>query len=235
MSRAEKQGDVEEGHLPWRRSMPGQPPQVESDFGDSSGPLFSIYSTSAEREDNKMAERWQRDALVILIFVSIRSLFPPLRTPTRRTIDWLLFHCRRRIGHRFHPGPQTKCARLFHILSREHLSTSRRPTHSFPPCEATTIPSTDIRHLGELTLVLEHGYQPNLRSLSNIVTSVGSSIHRCHSARTMQSTQASTDPCIFCRRRRNAARELGCRSPADPATSRPLFLSCRSPPFSLQY
>lgn len=126
MSRAEKRGDVEEGHLPWRRPVPGYSSHVESDFGDSSGPLFSIYSTSADREDNKVAERWQRDALVILIFVSFYLLSPPFRTPTKTTIDQLVCHRRRDIGHRVHPGPQAKRAGLFHVLPREHLSTSRR-------------------------------------------------------------------------------------------------------------
>jgi hypothetical protein len=49
-----------------------QPLQRESNFGDSSGPLFSIYSKAAEDEDNKMVERWQKDADGILIFVSPR-------------------------------------------------------------------------------------------------------------------------------------------------------------------
>ena len=49
-----------------------QPLQGESSFGDSSGPLFSIYSKAAEDEDNKMVERWQKDADGILIFVSHR-------------------------------------------------------------------------------------------------------------------------------------------------------------------
>jgi hypothetical protein len=53
----------------------GQP-----NFWDSSTPLFSMYSKIAEEEDNKMAERWNRDADVILIFVSprvsIHSLHP---------------------------------------------------------------------------------------------------------------------------------------------------------------
>ena len=49
-----------------------QPPQGEYNFGDSSGPLFSIYSKAAEDEDNKMVERWQKDADGILIFVSPR-------------------------------------------------------------------------------------------------------------------------------------------------------------------
>jgi hypothetical protein len=42
----------------------------EPSFGDSSGPFFSIYSKAAEEEDNKMVERWQKDADGILIFVS---------------------------------------------------------------------------------------------------------------------------------------------------------------------
>ena len=49
-----------------------QPSQEEFHFGDSSGPLFSIYSDAAEDEDNKMADRWQKDAEGILIFVSLR-------------------------------------------------------------------------------------------------------------------------------------------------------------------
>ena len=49
-----------------------QPLQGGSNFGDSSGPLFSIYSKAAQEEDNKMVERWQKDADGILFFVSPR-------------------------------------------------------------------------------------------------------------------------------------------------------------------
>jgi hypothetical protein len=41
-----------------------------SSFGDSSGSLFSIYSKAAEEEDNRVVERWQKDADGILNFVS---------------------------------------------------------------------------------------------------------------------------------------------------------------------
>ena len=51
---------------------PSQLSRGESSFGDSSGPFFSIYSKAAEEEDNKMVERWQKDADGILIFVSPR-------------------------------------------------------------------------------------------------------------------------------------------------------------------
>jgi hypothetical protein len=46
--------------------------QPLSNFGDSSGPLFSTYSKAADDEDNKVVERWQKDADGILIFVSPR-------------------------------------------------------------------------------------------------------------------------------------------------------------------
>jgi hypothetical protein len=54
------------------QSAPNQASQAQSNFGDSSGPLFSIYSKTAEEEDNKNAERWKNDADGILIFVSPR-------------------------------------------------------------------------------------------------------------------------------------------------------------------
>jgi hypothetical protein len=59
-----------DGHRDHLQLTTDQPLQRESNFGDSSGPLFSIYSKAAEDEDNKMAERWQKDADGILIFVS---------------------------------------------------------------------------------------------------------------------------------------------------------------------
>jgi hypothetical protein len=59
-----------DGHSDHPQSTPSQPSQGESNFGDSSGPFFSIYSKAAEDEDNKMVERWQKDADGILIFVS---------------------------------------------------------------------------------------------------------------------------------------------------------------------
>ena len=43
--------------------------QGESRFGDSSAPLFTMYSKIAEEEDNKMIERWQKDSEGIIIFV----------------------------------------------------------------------------------------------------------------------------------------------------------------------
>jgi hypothetical protein len=47
----------------------------DSSFGDSSNTLFSMYVKMAEKEDNKMAERWREDANGILIFVSASNIF----------------------------------------------------------------------------------------------------------------------------------------------------------------
>jgi hypothetical protein len=51
-------------------TTPNQPLQGESNFWDSSGPLFSIYSNAAKDEDKEMVEGWQKDAEGIVIFVS---------------------------------------------------------------------------------------------------------------------------------------------------------------------
>jgi len=68
------------GHPP--QSGLNRPPQGESGFADSSGPLFSMYLQLAEDEDKKMTESWKGDADGILIFVSRHSTVVPLRTFT---------------------------------------------------------------------------------------------------------------------------------------------------------
>jgi hypothetical protein len=61
-----------DGHPDHPQSTPNQPLQGESNFGDSSGPIFSIYSEATKELDDKMVDRWQKDADGILIFVSPR-------------------------------------------------------------------------------------------------------------------------------------------------------------------
>src|SRR6266852_103186 len=55
-----------------RRSVSFQAPAPRGGlyYRDSSGLLFSMYSKLAEEEDNKMVDRWQKEAEGILIFVS---------------------------------------------------------------------------------------------------------------------------------------------------------------------
>ncbi|KAI0253417.1 hypothetical protein BJV78DRAFT_1360235 [Lactifluus subvellereus] len=49
------------------------PDEEQHEFADSSGPLFNMYRDMAKEEDNKMAERWQKDADGILIFTGLFS------------------------------------------------------------------------------------------------------------------------------------------------------------------
>jgi len=91
----------------WPRFASSQPSQAESNFGDRSGPLFSIYSGIAEKDDNKRAERWQRDAQGILVFVSPHSAFCIAPCDNGKTLDWSVLYRCRDIGHRVGPGPQT--------------------------------------------------------------------------------------------------------------------------------
>jgi hypothetical protein len=82
--------------------------QGESNIGESSGLLFSVYSKAAEDEDSKMVERWQKDADGILIFVSLHlgiSLFLHINW---NTIDWSILCRSRRPPGRYRLGPQTK-------------------------------------------------------------------------------------------------------------------------------
>ena len=53
------------------------PSHGESNFGDSSGPLISVYPKAEYDEDNKMVERWQKGADRILIFFREHSCHHP--------------------------------------------------------------------------------------------------------------------------------------------------------------
>ena len=113
------------------REVPGttsnQPLQRESIFGDSSGPLFSIYSKAAEDEDNKMVERWQKDADGILIFVSHRVDIRLSLHINRITIDRSILCCSRCTPCRDGSGPQAEQSGYLRILPWQHLPGSRRP------------------------------------------------------------------------------------------------------------
>ena len=142
-----------------------QPLLEESNFGDSSGPLFSIYSKAAEDEDNKMVDRWQKDADGILFFVSPRVGIRLSFHINRNTIDWSILRCSRCPPCCDSPGPEAKQSGHFRILPWQHLSGSCRPErnariHSFPCRQTTLILSFEKCRLGEFPLVLELGHEP---------------------------------------------------------------------------
>jgi hypothetical protein len=146
-------------------STSNQPLQGESNFGDSSGPLFSIYSKAAEDEDNKMVERWEKDADGILIFVSPRVRTRLFLHINWNTIDWS-FLCRSRCTpRRDGPGPEAKQSGYLRILPWQHLSGSRRPErntliHSFSCRQTTLILPFEKCCLGEFSLVFKPGHEP---------------------------------------------------------------------------
>lgn len=117
------------------------------------------------------------------------------------TLGRFILYRRRDIGHHIGPGPQATLTGRLRILSPEHLSASRQLAYSSTPCDhPAPLLSAEIRRLGELTVVFEPSHQPYLCSVCNAGAPMGTSICHNHSANTMQSTKASTDPCIFRRR-----------------------------------
>ena len=99
-----------------------QPLKGESNFGDSSGALFNIYSKAAEEEDNKMVERWQKDADGILFFVGPHLGIQLSFHMNRDTIDRSILCLSRRTPCCNRPGPQTKQSRYLCFLPWQHLS-----------------------------------------------------------------------------------------------------------------
>ncbi|KAH9970197.1 hypothetical protein BGW80DRAFT_1461471 [Lactifluus volemus] len=67
----------EEQRITGLRDVPrpekNQSSQGQANFNDSSGPLFDMYVKMTEKEDEKMAKRWQKDADGILIFTGLFS------------------------------------------------------------------------------------------------------------------------------------------------------------------
>jgi hypothetical protein len=183
-----------------------QPSQGASNFGDSSGQLFSMYSKAADEEDDKMVERWQKDADGILIFVSPRVAICLSLHINWNTIDRSILRCSRCPPRCYRPGPETKQSGYLRFLPRQHLSGSRRPKcntliYSFPRRQTSPILSSEIFRLGEHSLVLELGDECQLCFMGDIVTSMGTSISPSSSACSVQSRKASANACFLCRGR----------------------------------
>ena len=125
-------------------TAPNKPLQGESKFGDSSGPLFSIYSKAAEEEDNKLVKRWQKDADGILIFVRPCVYIHIYFHRNWNTVDRSILCRSRRSPCCYRPGSEAEQSGHLRILPWQHLSGSRRPEcntliHSFPYRQTTPI------------------------------------------------------------------------------------------------
>ena len=184
-------------------TTPNQLFQEESNLGDYSGQLFSIYSGAAQEEDYKTVEQWQRDADGVLIFVSPRVRICLYLRMNWNTIERSILCRSRDPPCRYRPGPETKQPLYFRILPRQHLPGARRPERDTPirSFRSTPILSFEKCHLGEYSLVLELGNESELCFVGDIVTSMGSSISPSRSACPVQSRKESTNACILCRGR----------------------------------
>jgi len=206
-----------DGELRKISTTPTSPPQGESVLCDSSGPLFSMYSKIAEEEDDKMAERWQKDAEGIIIFVCHRVAFHTAANSFKSQLDRFVLCGRRCVCGCFSPGPQTQLAGYFRVLSREYLPAPCRsqptpPDQLFHSGKAFGILSANICHLGEHPLVLELGYQSYMCDTGNILTTVDTSTHKNYSTSTALSAQTGTGACILCEWHRQISCSLGGRS-----------------------
>ena len=195
-------------------TTPNPPLQEECNFKDSSGPFFDIYSKAAEEEDNKRAEHWQKDAEGIIIFVSPSvGVHPSLHINCNVSDRSIL--CRSRCpACCYRTGPEAKQSGYLVILPWQHLSGPGRPEHNtlihtFPCRKTATILSSEICRLGEYSLVLELGDEPQLCFVGDIVTTVGASISPSGSASPLQSRKASANACILCGGRGQDAHSVG--------------------------
>jgi hypothetical protein len=82
-----------------------------------------MYSKMAEEDDNKMAERWQKDADSVLIFVSSAVGFDVDARIDWKTVNWFILCSCCRVGC-FDPGPETKLAGHLCVLPGEYISAS---------------------------------------------------------------------------------------------------------------
>jgi len=185
------------GHPP--QSGQHHPPQGESVYADSSGPLFSMYLKLAGEEDKKMTENWKGDADGILIFVSRHSTCTTSIQIDPETEDWFILRRRRSICCGIRPGPQTKFPGHLGVLPRKHLSNPQWLPGRYAPLTFRSVHvfSTNLCLMGQLTLVSQLAHQSHMRTFGNITPAMGPSVHEGHPD-TIQSTQTSTDSGVLC-------------------------------------
>ncbi|KAH9979662.1 hypothetical protein BJV74DRAFT_123847 [Russula compacta] len=132
----EKDGDLEQPQ-PELESAPNQPPQPlqgGSNFHDSSGPLFTMYSNITEEEDNKVAERWQnvRWALgffrfILCIIAAFLALSIPDLIPDSQDINTFY------LQNIYQFQVLAPLIYLSHLLWPLHLNSSLRSGHLGEP------------------------------------------------------------------------------------------------------
>jgi hypothetical protein len=71
---------IVDGHSRPPQSMPNDSQQQRINYGDSSWPLYGMYSNIVEDEDNRQAEYLQQHTNGVLILVSLHVTSPLLHS-----------------------------------------------------------------------------------------------------------------------------------------------------------
>jgi len=197
------------------QSGQNRPPQGESGFADSSGPLFAMYLGLSEEEDKKMTENWKGDADGILFFVSLHSTCSVSTHVYPEHEDWFILRRRRSIRCGIRPGPQAKFPGYLGVLPGQHLSNTQWLPDRYAPLTFRSVHvfSTNLCHMGQLTLDSQLAHQSHMRTFGHITPAMGPEVHEGHTD-TIQSTQTSTDSSVLCGGHRQTSPSVGSRSVA---------------------
>ena len=154
-------------------------------------------------------------------------------------IDWSILRRCRNVHLHIDPRSSTEPPGHVQLLPREYLSrydqSKRTQRLEFPPFFPTTILSTEPRSLGKRTLVLKPRDQPYMCPPCNVATAMGATISQDHSV-ALRSTQASKDPRVLFRRRREVSPAMGrrCLAHASPHLPLPFLRRPRCLPLQRQ-
>jgi hypothetical protein len=107
------------------QSAQRQPSRDQSYFSDGSGPLFNMYVERAEKEDKDLADRWQKDAEGLLIFVRLHISLCTVSVAIMKFIDRIILCCSCSIGRGVHPRLEAKSTGYHRILCRKDLRATR--------------------------------------------------------------------------------------------------------------
>ena len=149
----------------------------------------------------KRIRRWRRTGKTTLMGSSslcvVTVYYHSLIYVNPRVIDRIILCCCCVVDLGGNPGPPAKPAGHVQLLPRKYVSGhDQSECIEFTPYFPTPVHSTKLCSLGECALVPEFGHQHYLRPTRNVVTAVGATIPQGHPA-TIQSAQASSDPCVL--------------------------------------
>ena len=119
-----------------------------------------------------------------------------------KTVDRFVLCCRCGVARGVCPFNSAELARLFGLLSRTYLPATFPVVERHHPVvlvrSRCTVHCAYMGRLGQLALVLEPGYQLDLRPIGNVASAMGASVSKGRLP-AVQPPQASTYSCILFR------------------------------------